>query len=55
MPASPNRSLLGILRAIREHFISGICSQPPVESHGWRAAGLRIQRVLTTEPFSRIV
>jgi membrane protein len=48
MPASPNRSPLGILRAIREHFISGIWSQPPVESHGWRAAGLRIQRVLTT-------
>jgi membrane protein len=35
------------MRAAREHFLTGIWSKQPSELHGWSAAGLRIQRVLT--------
>jgi membrane protein len=38
--------VLGFLRAVREHFSTGIWFQPAAELRGWRKAGLRIQRVL---------
>jgi membrane protein len=47
MPASLRRSPRDLLRAVREHFLSGIWSQQINEWHGWKAAGLRVQRILT--------
>jgi len=47
MPASLRRSPRDLLRAVREHFLSGIWSQQTNELHGWKAAGLRVQRILT--------
>lgn len=47
MPASPRRSLRGLLRAAREHFLIGIWSPRPAALRGWGGAGLRLQRILT--------
>jgi membrane protein len=48
MPASNRRSPRLILRAAREHFLTGIWERSPVGLRGWRATSLRIQRVLTS-------
>jgi len=47
MPESPRGSPRGLLRAAREHFLTGIWSPRPAGLRGRRAAGLRTQRVLT--------
>ncbi len=55
MPSPPRRSPRGLVRAAREHFLYGIWSPRPAGLRGWKAAGRRIQRVLTaavTEFFS---
>jgi hypothetical protein len=43
------------MHAVREHFLTDIWPPQVAEAHAWKAAGLRVQRVLTeavTEFFS---
>ncbi len=47
MSASPSRSPIGLLRAVRAHFLTGIWSRQPAELRGWRSVGIRMERVLT--------